>query len=141
LSVPASPDPELTHNDFDGISFSYDPSLAAAVEPETVSAQTGEDLPPWELAPEHRRLTFLGYPLADAFHQPQVFIYPLQDYLAVDASIGDRLATLQQMLLIKPSENLPNPLPFFLNWNAGQVMATQVEYLDFKNGSGLRYRL
>lgn len=133
------PSPAFTSYDFAGVTFTYDPALAAAVEPERVAAQAGADLPPWELAPEHQRLTFLGYPLADTFHQPQIFIYPVQEYLEVDPGIGDRLATLQQMLLVRTTEGLPEPLPFFPSWNAGQVLAVQVKYLDFKNGSGVRY--
>ena len=120
--------------DYDGVSFSFDPLLATTVMPETVPAET-EFMP----TPQHRRLTFLDYTLPDTFHEPQIMIYPMQEYINMDPSIGDRVATLQQMLNSRSTSNLPDPLPFFTNWNAGQTLATQVEYLDFQNGSGVRY--
>ena len=43
------------------------------------------------------------------------------------------------MLISRSNSNLPDALPFFTNWNAAQMMATQVEYIDFQNGSGVRY--
>lgn len=138
-SLPQEPEEQLTRYTFEGLSFSYDPMLAAAVDAEIIEAQTGADLPSWELAPEHRRLTFLAYTLEDTYHTPRIYVYPVQDYLAIDPGIGDLLATLQQMLLMKPSEDLPSPVPFFPNWNAGQMMVAQVKYLDFQSGSGLRY--
>ncbi len=137
--IPSTPASQLTSYDFDGVTFTYDPSLSAAVDPESIAAQSGADLPPWEVYPQHRRLTFLGYPLADTFHQPRLYIYPLVEYVNMDAGISDQLANLQQMLVGRSTTNLPDTLPFFLNWNAGQVMATRVKFLDFKNGYGVRY--
>ena len=120
--------------DNDGVSFSFDSSLASTVMPETVPAET-EFMP----TPQHRRLTFLDYTLQDTFHEPQIKIYPLVEYSSMDTGIGDQVATLQQMLISRSTSNLPDPLPFFTNWNAAQMMATQVEYIDFQNGSGVRY--
>lgn len=139
LPPPTEPVSPLTRYDFDGVTFSYDPFLAAAVEPQTFPAQQGTDIPPWELAPQHRQLSLLGYPLQDTFHQPKIYIYPLQDYYAVDPGISDRIATLQQMLIVQRVDNLPETLPFFPTWNAGQIMYTKVQYLKFPSGLGVRY--
>jgi hypothetical protein len=133
-TAPPNPGEQLTRYDYEGIAFSYDPALAAAVEPETVEAETG-----MFSIPRHRRLVFLDYPLEGANHQAEILIFPVQDYQQVDPDFGDRYATLQQMLMARSTSNLPQPLPFFPSWNAGQIIAAQVQYLDFKNGSGVRY--
>lgn len=133
-TAPKPPDDRRTRYDYQGIAFSYDPKLAAAVEPETVEAETG-----MFSIPQHRRLVFLDYPLAGANHQAQILVFPVQQYQSVDPEFGDRFATLQQMLISRSTSNLPQPLPFFPSWNAGQIIAAQVKYLDFGNGSGVRY--
>ena len=124
----------------DGISFSYDPALATGVIASMIEPQVGDDLPNWELAPRHRALMLEGYPLPpDAMHLAQIFIYPVEEYYAVDPSAGDRLATLQQMLSSRATANLPSPLPFFPSWPAGQVLAARVGYLDFEGGAGVTF--
>jgi len=138
-TVPASPEVQLVQYNFEGITFTYDPSLAGFIETETFSAQGGSDLPPWELYPEHRVLSLLGYPLSGTFHEPKIIFYPMQEYMDVNPAIGDQVANLQQMLIGKRTDFLPDALPFFTMWNAGQVMSSQVKYLDFINGSGVRY--
>lgn len=138
-TAPVTPEGQLGQYDFEGITFTYDPSLAGFIETETFSAQSGADLPPWELYPEHRVLSLLGYPLSGTFHEPKIILYPMQEYLDVHPAIGDQVANLQQMLIGKRTDFLPDALPFFTLWNAGQVLSSQVKYLDFINGSGVRY--
>lgn len=133
------PEQKLSTYNVKGVTFAYDPVLGAGVETETVQAQTSPDLPPWELVPQYTRLTFSGYPLSETFHQPQIFIYPVQDFYTANPSFGDQHATLQQLLMQKRLDNLPNPMPFVPLWNAGQMMAAQVKFLEFQNGSGVRY--
>jgi len=137
--IPAALDPQSGWYDFESVAFSYDPTLAALIETETVSAQTGNNLPPWELYPEHRVLSLRGYPLSETFHKPKIIIYPAQEYLAINPAIGDQVANLQQMLIGRRTDFLPDPMPFFTVWNAGQMIASQVKFLDFRNGSGVRY--
>lgn len=137
--LPAAQDPQVGLYDFEGVNFSYDPALAAFIETETVSAQTGNDLPPWELYPQHRVLSLRGYPLSGTFHEPKIIIYPTQEYLDTNPAIGDQVANLQQMLIGRRTDFLPDSLPFFTLWNAGQVIFSQIKFLDFKNGSGVRY--
>ncbi len=137
--VPAASEPQPGWYDFEGVAFSYDPTLAALIETVTFDPQTENDLPPWELYPEHRVLSFRGYPLSGTFNEPKITIYPAEEYLAINPAIGDQVANLQQMLIGKRTDFLPSALPFFTIWNAGQMLASQVKYLDFKNGSGVRY--
>ncbi len=136
--VPAGP-ARVEYNQ-DGISFSYDPALATGIIAAVIDPQTGDDLPYWELAPRHTALLLEGYPLPpDAMHLAQIFVYPVDEYYAIDPSAGDRLATLQQMLSSRATANLPFPLPFFPSWPAGQALAARVGYLDFEGGAGVTF--
>jgi hypothetical protein len=135
----ATPPAQLIQIDYAGVAFSFDPSIAASAEHETVEAVTSTEVASWEQAPQYTVFTLSGYPLTGTFHQPQIFIYPVQDYLTIVPTIGDSLANLQQMLIEKSTAQLPENLPFFQNWNAGQMMYAGVKFLDFKNGSGVRY--
>jgi hypothetical protein len=135
----ATPPAQLIRIDYAGVVFSFDPSIAANADPEAVAATTGTEVAPWEQAPQHTVFTLSGYSLTGTFHQPQIFIYPVQDYLTIVPTLGDSLANLQQMLINKSTAQLPKNLPFFQNWNAGQMMYAKVKFLDFKNGSGVRY--
>ncbi len=135
----ATPSVQLIQIDYAGVVFSFDPSIAASADPETVEAIAGTEVAPWEQAPQHKVFTLNGYPLTGTFHQPQIFIYPVQDYLTIVPTIGDSLANLQQMLIKKSTAQLPDNLPFFQTWNAGQMMYAKVKFLNFKNGSGVRY--
>ena len=132
--VPTLPQPQLTRYTYEGISISYDPELASAVEPETVEEETG-----FVTIPRHTSLVFSDYPRDPEAHKAQISFFRVPEYQALDPDFGDRFATLQQLLLQRPTTGLPQPMPFFPSWHAGQVIAARVGYLDFQNGSGVRY--
>lgn len=53
---------------------------------EMVSATT--DGAPWELSPAHVKITPTRYQLEDKFHQPQIFVYPADEYATVNPNVG-----------------------------------------------------
>ncbi|MEJ2010890.1 MAG: hypothetical protein P8X64_01550 [Anaerolineales bacterium] len=112
-------------------------ALAQDVTVETVPAQPASpDAPYWATGPEYRLLTFQGYPVANSLHKPQIFVYPVADMASANEGMAGIAADLQTLLQTRdPGENLPF-LPLF---NAAQVMHAQVQFLDFKNGTGVRY--
>ncbi len=89
-----------------------------------------------QVMPQHRRITLQGYPDNSHYMQPQVFVYPAAD-LAKHSQVAGQAATDLQKLLQDKKQG--EDLPFLPLINAAQVMHTQVEYLDFKNGKGVRY--
>lgn len=111
--------------------------VAQDVSVETVPAVAASaGGPTWDVAPEFRRLTLQGYPVAQHMHKPQVFVYPVAEMAASNEGLGTMLANLQALLQSRqPGEYLPF-LPLF---NATQVMHAQVQFLDFQNGSGVRF--
>lgn len=135
-----SPTAEKTPNvDFNGMSFYLDTRLAQGVLPEIVPAAPGDPTQSMagEIHPEYTQFTLQGYILRDTFHSPRIYIYPLNDYRAMDSSVDEMANRLTQLLAEQPAE--AENLPFLPLWNAAQMFHAQIKYLDFKNGKGVRY--
>ncbi len=112
-------------------------SLATGLQTETVAAvSAGENAPYWEVLPEYTRVTLQGYALSSHSIQPQIFIYPVPELEKVNEGAGKIVATLQTLL--KSPQEIPT-MPFLPLVNAVQVMHAHIQYLDFRNGQGLRY--
>jgi putative hemolysin len=137
--VPEAETPDVV---FEGISFSYDNSLASAWTAEIVPATT--DMPDWGTSPEHIEFLFEGYVLPNTFHEPRIYIYPIADYIAVNPGIESRITEMQQLLAARP-DMLPEAgfsspgVPFLPLFNAGQMVRANGAYLDFQNGTGVRF--
>jgi hypothetical protein len=109
-------------------------AVAQNVTVETVPAQPANGARP--AGPEYRRLTLQGYPVANHLHKPQIFIYPTGDLASANENAGKMVTELQALL---QTQQAGDPLPFLPLFNAAQVMHAQVQYLDFKNGKGVRF--
>jgi hypothetical protein len=103
---------------------------------ETVAAVPYSEDAPWQAAaPQYHRVT-LGYPVSRHSLKPQVFIYPVAELATYNTTAGQMAADLQALL---EDQHPVDQMPFLPLINAAQVMRTQVQYLDFQNGSGVRY--
>jgi len=70
------------------VTFCY-PSLITTgftqeIVPEKQPSFEGE---PWDVNPTMIEITLTGYPVANMYHQPRVFIYPVQDYITVSPNV------------------------------------------------------
>ncbi len=120
------------------VNFVIPQGLASGAQIESVAAVTEQSGAPWEVSPAYLRITLQNYQLQDKFFQPQVMIYPAQEYAAVGAGAAISIQRLQAILAspTAPFNNVSMPrLPFA---NADQVFAAQAKLIQFKNGSGLR---
>ncbi len=124
--------------DCSGATFAFDASIAASVSFEIEPEQEGEPGLEFTIHPELALYTFQGYVLADTFHEPVIRIYPVAEYIALVPSIADTVADLEQMLIDRPVES-PNGIPFLPRWNAAQMIRAKLGYVDFQNGSGVRF--
>jgi hypothetical protein len=119
------------------------PALRVDVSPvaQTITSQAVEaapsstDRPWWESMPQHLLSTLQGYPISEHLLQPQIFVYPLAD-LAMNEAAGTTAQSLQALL---QDQQAGQVMPFLPLYNAAQVLHTQVKYLDFKNGQGVRF--
>jgi hypothetical protein len=136
---PTSESPEAVPNvTYEGISFSYDDVLASDVTAETIPAVgPTEGSPEWEVVPEHVQVSFNGYILPDAFHEPRIYVYPVGEFEAINEIAGNTIAEQRQLLAERPAA--PEEIPFLPMFNAAQMMRAQVEYLDFQSGTGVRF--
>jgi hypothetical protein len=76
-----------------------------------------------------------GYPITSHLLKAQIFVYPVAG-LGVNETTGGVAGSLQTLL---QSQQVGDRMPYLPLYNAAQVMHTQVAYLDFKNGRGVRY--
>ena len=123
---------------YEGISFSYDESIARHVNVETMPAVPEGEAPPWGVVPEHFQFSFIDYILADTFREARILVYPVVEFEAINPLVVNDIAALATLLETKPPAPAEN-LPFLPMWNAGALIQTNIEYLNFQNGSGVRY--
>ncbi|MDD5466330.1 MAG: hypothetical protein PHS96_00850 [Anaerolineales bacterium] len=135
-ATPSEAPPNLS---YEGISLSFAPAVAAGAQGQIVpaSAPGSESDFPGSVYPEYYQVKFSGYPLVGAFHEAQILVYPAAEYAALDASAAQVILNLTQTLAAKPAQ--AEHMPFLPIWPAAQLMRSNVEYLAFKNGAGVRY--
>ncbi|MDX1436583.1 MAG: hypothetical protein R3335_07230, partial [Anaerolineales bacterium] len=122
----------------DGVSFSLDPAVAAGAQGQVVPENPGsQDGPYWEVHPQYVSISLDGYPLSGTQMNPGIYIYPIEDYGRLSPQAGGILDSLKDFLVQKPSD--ADQIPFLPIFNAGQVFHSNVDWLDFQNGSGVRF--
>lgn len=136
-SVPPTPPVNGSAVSFENVTFALpadvaDNALAGRV-PAYNDAEWG-----YANAPEHVKFELDGYALYDTFHDPQILVFPAQEYAAINEAAKENIARLQAILngsAAPTAENLPRVASF----NAGQLFAAQIQILHFANGSGVRF--
>ncbi|HEX7974825.1 MAG TPA: hypothetical protein VF498_10480, partial [Anaerolineales bacterium] len=133
------PAPAATPNfQYGGVSFQYGPRIAAGLNAQSRPANPPSDkVAPWDVTPRSVQVDFTGYVLADIFHNPRIMVFPTEEYAKISPQAAQIIETLRQLLANKPER--VTDVPFLPFWNAGQVFHTRLAYLDFKNGSGVRF--
>jgi hypothetical protein len=112
-------------------------AVAQHLTAESVAAVPGgADKPYWEAGPEYRLLTLEGYPVTGNLFKPQIFIYPMADLASANQAMGKVAADLQTLLKTKQAADRLPSLPLI---NAAQMLHAQLQYVDFKNGKGVRF--
>jgi hypothetical protein len=143
---------------FEGVSFTYDASIArdvvATSKPEQPVPGDGGT---WMARPAHIRFAFVDYKGGTQFSpQPEMLVFPIRgDYksLAPDDTLDmwlPRVQALQSLLAQKPdlraeiegqlaTQGRSPSLPYLPPINAATMSVGKQTYLNFKNGSGIRY--
>ncbi len=110
--------------------------LVQGLEVELVLGKPAGDGPWWEVAPQHQRATLLGYPVTSNPAQAQIFVYPAAEMAASGEAAAQAVAGLQALL---ESRQPGEALPYLPLSNDRQALHARVAFLDFQNGSGVRY--
>lgn len=127
---------------YEGVQFSYDDTLAAKVTGENVPAEPITHGPPAleTGSPDHLRVAFDHDATPGVFdpHDAQLLIFPVKDYRMIFQVVVDTIDALHALISKKP-EAIEGNLPFLPPMTATQTFGVQIKYLDFQNGSGIRY--
>ena len=121
-----------------GLSFVLPTGLGDQATIQSMPAEGDPNDPTFPPVPEHLQIDLTAYPIADHFHQPQLWVYPVAEYEALSDFMTDRVIRMQALLAMRPNFD-GDWLPFLPAFNAGPLIHARVDYLDFENGSGLRY--
>jgi len=138
-SQPPPPTPSLLSVTFEGLNFSFDPAIAASAANSKLAPVGEGQGAPWEIQPETIQSKFQGYAHPGAFIDPVILVYPVQDFSKMNDAAAQQVDELRNLLATRPAAAPANGLPFLPIWNAAQMMRTKITYLDFANGSGVRY--
>jgi hypothetical protein len=124
--------------DENGLSFVLPTALGNQANIQLMPASGDPNDPTFMVRPEHRQVDLTAYPIADHFHDPQVWVFPVAEYEALADFMSDRVDRMEDLLAMRPNFD-GDWLPFLPAFNAGPLINARVEYLDFQNGSGVRY--
>ncbi len=135
-----SPEPPGILAQYAHTQFRYEPPLARNVHGETVPGSTDPNLPYFEIYPEYIRFLFDGYPLyPEAFHTPQIMVFPASEYAALNPGAQEEINNLKSLLASRVLPPANERLPFLPGWNAAQLFRSNAKFIEFQNGSGMRY--
>jgi len=128
----SAPEPDIIYQN---ISFSFDDSIAETINAEIIAGEGDVGSEIWS-TPDHRQFTFNDWTLADSFHTPAIRIYPVAEFRAVNANVGE---LLDELLSAVGSQATEESLIVVDLFNAAQFIRSQVDYIQFQNGRGVRY--
>ena len=132
----ADPVHEKLTSEFNAITFDFS-GIANDRIIETIPAILPNDKSPnWEILPEHWVVSLQEYPINNHIMKAQLFVYPVADIPEFNTGAASIAADLKSLL---EGKQINDDLPFLPMLNAAQVMRSHVEYLEFKNGSGVRF--
>jgi hypothetical protein len=121
---------------FNNVSFTVPLGVAKDAKPETVPAVIDPNNSPWwEVAPEHLKFTLTDYQLQDKFLEPQIFVYPANEYAQLNSTAAQQIQKLKTIIGGAPLTK--DAMPTF-PVNAGPIFASNMQVIDFKSGRGVR---
>ena len=134
--------------DYDQVSFWFPADVARNWSVEYIPQGPGSSTsagPVEHTDPEHIIFSLDFYPISasspKSLHRPLIYVYPAVQMSEQNPIAGTRIEGLRRFL-DSPPENLMDQsedIPFLPLFNAAQVFHTQVKFVDFQNGQGVRY--
>lgn len=136
----AAPQAAAPDVSFEGVSFSYDESIAADVTAQLVPEEVWADDRPFGggTVPQHYRFEFVG---GDPSTTGFIEIYPAAEFEAGHPDAAERIASMRDLLATRPAlppSAMPEVIPLMPLAPYIPAFYAQGEYLDFEGGSGVR---
>lgn len=129
----APPQMSGTSVSLENVSIVIPAGLADGATSEVIPAASGAQ---WEAVPAHLRIVLTDYVLQGTFHQPQIFVYPVDEYVNVNTNSAEQMDRIREILA--GSSVSKENLPIILRFNAQPMIAAQIHVLPFQNGQGIR---
>ena len=98
--------------------------LAIGISNKHILRAAGQDLPSWGLPPGHTVLNLEGYLLQDAFHKPQIFIFPAQRYAELLRGAFESMHRLRNVMDDQGNPFNAEPMPAIPFLNTAQNFAS-----------------
>jgi hypothetical protein len=137
--APATPVPPTAMPNETGVNLTVPPEIAQSNTTSVVPAVPRSDEPAFGgAAPAHVLVSFDSDKLTGSPRERQIRIYPVEGLRAIDPVIAQEVDKLKDALAKKP-ETIEDGAPLLPVQAAAQVFYSQLRYVDFANGSGLRY--
>ncbi|MGD8804558.1 MAG: hypothetical protein PVH65_01820 [Chloroflexota bacterium] len=122
------------------VTLALNDAVAAAMTSHVVPAVEQTDQTPyWAVLPERVEVVFDNYAQPDSIQRPILTVYPVDKLEERNQLAADQVSALRELLIKKPDLESINPLPFLPLFNAQAMLLAQGQYLNFANGSGIRY--
>jgi hypothetical protein len=121
-----------------GVNFLIPIGLGTGAQAELIPEVTEQTGAPWEIAPAFSKFTLQGYPLQGKFFEPQILVYPAQEFETASAGATQSLQKLRAILAIPSAPLTEDSIPGIPTFNAGQVFISNMQVVSFQNGSGVR---
>ena len=121
------------------ISFVIPTKIGNGAQAETIEAvPPSNDAPWWDIAPAYNKYLIQGYPLSNTFHEPVIYVYPVDEYIQMNKDVA---TLVNQLKTITSSQGQPLPenLPFLPTFNAAQVFHSNEQVQKFQNETGIRF--
>jgi hypothetical protein len=119
--------------------FNIDPSIAASASGVIIPQPTQDpNGTPWAILPQYVTYSFNGYPLQGTQLAPLIDIIPVARLNSFNPQLGQEATDLKTLLAAKQVAANAN-IPFLPPYEAAQVFHAQVSFLNFQNGSGVRF--
>lgn len=121
------------------VSFVIPTGIGNRAQAETIDAvPPSDDMPWWEIAPTYNKYLIQNYALANTFHEPAVYVYPVNEYSQMNKDVADLVDKLKT-IINSPDQPMLESLPFLPTFNAGQVFHSNEQSLAFQSGTGIRF--
>jgi hypothetical protein len=135
----STPDPNAKTYQFNGIHLVIPSSLSRSAASKLVPAVSADKQQAWLVAPQFVQITLAEYASPKgSYLTPEIFVYPAQDYAAVNSSAQRNLQKLQAILSNPPAALTNDILPWLPFTPGEQSMAAQAKVISFQGGSGIR---
>ncbi len=141
LTLTRTPSGNTKTAEYGGVNIAFDAELAQAAQGETLAAVPVSEGPALGGAsPAAIRFLFDGAAAQDYFNPQlaQVLVYKADDWSKLDPAIAKSVDDLKHLLATKPV-SITGSIPVLPIIPAQQVFHAKTQYLDFQNGTGVRF--